>query len=144
MLDAGVAGAGDRCGVLAVTVLTSLDGTALAAAWGRDGGRTGGGAVDVRAEVLRLSGIAERAGAHGVVCGGREAAAVSARFGAGLHILVPGIRPAGVAADDQARAVSPPEAAAAGASYLVIGRAVTASPDPAAALADIRRALALA
>ena len=85
---AAVEGAGDRCGVLAVSVLTSLDAAALGAAWGRK-------TVDVRNEVLRLSDLAAHAGAHGLVCAGTEARAVRDRHGDALRLLVPGIRPAG-------------------------------------------------
>jgi orotidine-5'-phosphate decarboxylase len=116
-----------RCGVLAVTVLTSMDAAALGGAWGRVG-------VVVRDEVLRLAGLAADAGLHGVVCSGDEAAAVRGAHGARLARLVPGVRLAGGAAHDQARVVTPAEAAAAGATYVVLGRAVTAAPDPAAAM----------
>jgi orotidine-5'-phosphate decarboxylase len=63
-----------------------------------------------------------------VVCSGREAARVRDRYGAALATLVPGVRPAGAAAQDQARVVTPAEAAAAGARWVVLGRAVTAAP----------------
>lgn len=118
------------CGVLAVTVLTSLTAAAVAESWGR-------GEVEVAAEVLRLAGVAADAGAHGVVCSGAEAPLVRERFGAGLATLVPGIRMAGGAAHDQARVVTPEAAVAAGARYLVIGRAVTAAEDPARAMAAL-------
>ena len=135
MLEAAREGAGDRCGVLAVTVLTSLERAALAAAWGRDD-------LDVGREVLRLAGMAADAGLHGVVCSGQEAGAVREAFGERLAPLVPGIRLRGSGQDDQARVVTPGEAVRAGARYLVIGRAVTADPDPAGAmdrvLADMR------
>lgn len=141
MLEAAVEGAregapagGSACGVLAVTVLTSLSAAAVAESWGRDD-------VDVAVEVLRLADVASAAGAHGVVCSGEEAARVRQRHGPALATLVPGIRPAGVAAHDQARVVTPEAAAAAGARYLVIGRAVTGAGDPAAAMAAINRAL---
>ena len=88
----------------------------------------------VEAEVLRLAGVAAGAGAHGIVCSGHEVAAVRAAFGERLAPLVPGLRLAGGAAHDQARVVTPAAAAAAGARYLVLGRAVTATADPAAAM----------
>lgn len=134
MLDAAVEGAGPACGVLAVTVLTSLDGAALGEAWGRSIAR-------VEDEVLRLAELARAAGAHGIVCSGAEAAAVRAAYGNALELLVPGIRLAGGDAHDQARVVTPEAAVAAGASYLVLGRAVTAAGDPAAALAAVQAAL---
>jgi orotidine-5'-phosphate decarboxylase len=113
-----------------VTVLTSLDAGSLGAAWGRK-------VADVGAEVVRLAGIAAEGGAHGVVCSGAEAGAVKAAFGDELAILVPGIRRAGGDSHDQARVVTPAAAVAAGASYLVLGRAVTEAVDPAAELRGI-------
>lgn len=115
--------AGGGCRVLAVTVLTSLSAEAVADAWGR------GGRLDVEAEVLRLADASAEAGADGVVCGGSEARAVSERFGERLSILVPGVRAAGSGSQDQARVVTPREAAAAGARYVVVGRMVTGAAD---------------
>jgi orotidine-5'-phosphate decarboxylase len=89
--------------------------------------------VAVREEVLRLADLAASAGAYGLVCAGTEAAAVRARFGDALALLVPGVRPAGAGVHDQARVVTPREAAAAGATYVVVGRAITGSADPVAA-----------
>jgi len=127
MVEAAVEGAGAGCDVFAVTVLTSMDAGALAAATGRPRATVG-------EEVLRLAAIARDGGARGVVCSGREAAAVRERHGDTLQRLVPGIRFADGAAHDQARVVTPAWAAESGANYLVIGRAVTAAPDPAAAM----------
>jgi orotidine-5'-phosphate decarboxylase len=135
MLEAAVEGAGTRCGVMAVTVLTSLDRISLGDAWGRE-------VIDVGDEVLRLAGLARAAGAHGVVCSGAEAGAVSEAFGEGLAILVPGIRRAGGATHDQARVVTPGQAVVAGARYLVLGRAVTEAKDPGAELRSIREEMA--
>jgi len=133
MVGAAVDGAGSGCGVLAVTVLTSLDSASLGAAWGRE-------SVLVEHEVLRLAGIAAAAGAHGVVCSGHEVAAVRAAYPE-LAPLVPGIRLPGGAAHDQSRVSTPADAARAGARYLVLGRAVTAAPDMAAAMAAVAGAL---
>jgi orotidine-5'-phosphate decarboxylase len=80
-------------------------------------------------EILRLARLAADAGLHGVVCSGREAGAVRDAFPS-LATLVPGIRPAGGEAQDQARVVTPAAAAAAGATYVVLGRAVTQVADP--------------
>jgi orotidine-5'-phosphate decarboxylase len=134
MLDAAIEGAGQACGVLAVTVLTSLDAASLGEAWGRSIAR-------VEDEVLRLAELARAAGAHGIVCSGVEAAAVRAVYGNTLRLLIPGIRIAGGVAHDQARTVTPEAALAAGASYLVLGRAVTEASDPLEALTTVRRAL---
>ena len=130
MLGAAVEGAGAQdgtgCGVLAVTVLTSLTASDVEVAWGRP-------IASVADEVLRLAGVARAAGTFGVVCAGTEAAAVRVAHGAALRVLGPGGRAAGGAADDQSRVVTPAQAAAAGAAYVVLGRMVTAAPDPAAA-----------
>lgn len=123
MLAAAVDGAGDQCGILGVTVLTSLAPDELAQAWGR------GPWIDIRAEVLRLASLADSAGAHGVVCSGAELGAVVQRYPR-LAPLVPGVRPAGASANDQARVVTPDAAAEQGARYLIIGRAVTEAVDP--------------
>ncbi|HET7586003.1 MAG TPA: orotidine-5'-phosphate decarboxylase [Gemmatimonadaceae bacterium] len=140
MMEAAVEGAreggGDApCDVLAVTVLTSLDPIALEQALGRR-------VSSVADEVVRLGAIARAAGVAGVVCGGHEAVAVRAAYGESLRILVPGVRPAGAPRHDQARAVTPGEASLAGASWVVLGRAVTGAPEPRAALAAIVREMA--
>jgi orotidine-5'-phosphate decarboxylase len=134
MLDAAVEGAGNTCGVLAVTVLTSLDASSLGQAWGRP-------IAQIEEEVLRLAELARGAGAHGIVCSGAEAAVVRATYGNTLRLLVPGIRLAGGDAHDQARVVTPEAAVAAGATYLVLGRAVSEATDPREALATVKRAL---
>jgi orotidine-5'-phosphate decarboxylase len=140
MLEAAVAAAeGSECSVLAVTVLTSMSGTDIAGAWGRADHE-----LDVAAEVERLATIAAEAGAHGVVCSGREARLVHDRFGERLAVLVPGVRAAGGRADDQARVVTPAEAAAAGARYVVIGRIVTAAEDRCMAMDAVLAQLASA
>jgi len=135
MLRAAVDAGGSDCGILAVTVLTSLTADEIAGSWGRP-------TVDVSDEVLRLAELAAEAGAHGVVCSGREARAVRDRFGDRLAVLVPGVRAPGGAAQDQARVVTPSEAAAAGATYVVVGRMVTAASDRQAAMSAVRAELA--
>ena len=134
MVRAAVEGAGERTGVLAVTVLTSMD----AGEFGRTIGREVGA---LEPEVLRLAGIASAAGAHGVVCSGHECSAVRRVFGAALRPLVPGIRFSGGALHDQSRIVTPAAAAAAGAAYVVVGRAVTGDDDPAMAFDRVRQEL---
>ncbi len=135
MLDAAVEGAGNSCGVLAVTVLTSFTAASLGDAVGRP-------VASVEDEVMRLAEIARGAGAHGIVCSGAEAAMVRATYGNTLRLLVPGIRLAGGDEHDQARVVTPERAVAAGATYLVVGRAVTSAAEPREALAAVRRAIA--
>lgn len=125
-------GGAPRMKILAVTVLTSLDAAALA--------ETGvaGGPVQ---QVLRLARLAVAAGADGLVCSPREVAPLRGALGDGPALVVPGVRPAGSAADDQARTATPEEMAAAGADYVVVGRPITKAADPGAAAAAIARAL---
>ena len=119
---------GDRPLVIAVTVLTSLDEAALEAM-----------GVDrpVPELVVRLARLAQDCGLDGVVASPREILAIRAACGADFLIVTPGVRPAGAATHDQARVATPAAAVQDGADYLVIGRAATAAPDPAAALAAI-------
>jgi len=121
MLRAAVEAAGD-CRVFAVTVLTSLDGPAVAAAWGRD-------RVEMSREVVRLATLARDAGVTGVVASGHEVGAIRAALGPEFQVLVPGIRLAQTAASDQRRVVTPARARVLGASYVVVGRTVTSAPD---------------
>lgn len=130
MIEAAVEGAGDRCGVLGVTILTSLDAASLRSAWGRK-------TLEVYGEVLRLAGDCAAAGAHGVVCSGLEAKKIGAKYGDTLKLLIPGIRAAGGRVDDQKRSVTAHEAGKAGASYIVLGRIVTQAKDPASELRSI-------
>lgn len=109
--------------VLAVTVLTSLDDADLNMLGLR------GGVLD---EVLRLAALALSNSCHGVVASAQEASALREEFGRDFTIVTPGVRPAGSGSDDQARIVTPAEAIAAGASYIVVGRPITEAPDPAA------------
>jgi len=119
------------CRVFAVTLLTSLDAAGIARIWGRSE------PLDVDTEVVRLAEIAKAGGAAGIVCSGREARAVKARFGGSLELLIPGIRLAGGATHDQSRTATPAEAVAAGADYVVVGRAVTSAADRAGAMRQI-------
>jgi orotidine-5'-phosphate decarboxylase len=125
--------AGSATKLLAVTVLTSLDEAALHS-------------VGVEAapleQVLRLGRLAVAAGAHGLVCSAHEVAALRDALGAGPVLVVPGIRPAGAALGDQARTMTPREAVAAGADYIVVGRPITGAADPAVAAAEIAAEIA--
>lgn len=116
--------------IYAVTVLTSFDSAGLGEAWGRS-------ISDVRPEVLRLARTAAEAGVQGIVCSGAEASAVRDEFGGRMATLVPGIRMSGGDAQDQARVVTPGEAARAGAKYIILGRAVTAAKSPRDAMAEV-------
>jgi orotidine-5'-phosphate decarboxylase len=135
---AASAGAGPRCRVLAVSVLTSLDVPSLAEAWGRPD------AIEMQTEVVRLARLAQSAGIDGVVCSALEASAVRRTLGGGLDLLVPGIRLAGTSADDQVRVATPAAAVEAGATYLVLGRAVTEAADPREAMSAAIAQLAAA
>lgn len=110
--------------VLAVTILTSMDDSALA-----DVGYRGGSADSV----LRLAALTQEAGLAGIVCSAHEIAAVRRECGPDFVLMVPGIRPAGTDINDQKRVMTPAEALAAGATHLVIGRPITGANDPGAA-----------
>lgn len=114
--------------VIAVTVLTSLDDDDLAAT-GQQG--------PASAQVTRLAALARECGLDGVVCSAREIDAVRAICGKDFTLVVPGIRPAGAAAGNQKRTMTPREAIEAGADWLVIGRPITGAPDPVAAAREI-------
>jgi len=131
-LAAAAAGAG-RPRLLAVTVLTSLDAAALAAT---------GVADSPSQQVLRLGRLALAAGADGLVCSPHEVVLLRDALGEAPILVVPGIRPAGAAAGDQARTMTPEQAVTAGADWIVVGRPITAAPDPAAAAAAIATAIA--
>ncbi len=119
--------------LLAVTVLTSLDAAALAET-GVAGGTT--------QQVLRLARLAMSAGADGLVCSPREVSVLRDALGDTPALVVPGIRPEGADRGDQARTMTPQEAVAAGADWIVVGRPITAAPHPAAAAAAIAAAIA--
>jgi orotidine-5'-phosphate decarboxylase len=91
------------------------------------------------AAVPALAKRAEAAGASGIVCAGDQIAAVREVVGSAMSVVVPGIRPATAAKQDQARVVTPAQAVRSGADLLVVGRPVTAAADPLAALDGIRR-----
>jgi len=75
------------------------------------------------------------------VCSAQEAASLRAACGPDFTLVTPGIRPAGTASHDQARTATPERAVAAGADYLVIGRAITQAADPRQALDAINAAV---
>ncbi len=108
--------------LMGVTILTSIDQAALHDELGI-GLRMG-------AEVKHLAGLARRAGLDGVVASPEDAYMIRSRFGRDFLIITPGIRLSRTAPDDQKRTLTPQEAFRRGADYIVIGRAVTARPDP--------------
>ena len=128
MLRAAQGAAGDL-GLVGVTVLTSHGADGYAAAVDRS-------SVDLAAEVSRLAGAAAEAGLRGVVCSPAEIAVVRPILPPAAWVVVPGIRRAIDAAGDQVRIATPREAAAAGATHLVVGRPITQAPNPAAVLAE--------
>jgi orotidine-5'-phosphate decarboxylase len=116
--------------LIAVTVLTSLRDADL-----HEVGFAGG----VVESVDRLARLTRECGLDGVVCSAQEAPRIRDAVGSDFVLVTPGIRLANAAADDQARIVTPIEAVRHGAHYLVIGRPITQSPDPAATLDAIRQ-----
>ncbi len=122
----------DRPLVLGVTVLTSLDDADLVEIGQQ------GSAAEV---VVRLAKLAKASGLDGVVCSPREITILRKACGPDFALVVPGIRPSWAASGDQKRVMTPAEAVAAGADYLVIGRPITGDPDPASAAKRIRAEL---
>lgn len=131
MLAAAKAAAPASTKIVAVTVLTSLDDTDLAAA-----GVTGSPSD----QVARLALLARESGVDGVVCSGAEVAGLRRLWSNGFFV-VPGVRPPGADVADQKRVVTPRQAVDDGASVLVIGRPITGAPDPRRAIMDIAASL---
>ncbi|WP_437612774.1 orotidine-5'-phosphate decarboxylase [Erwinia sp. V71] len=118
--------------LIAVTVLTSMDETDL-----RDIG------IDLSPadHAERLARLTRDCGLDGVVCSAQEAVRFKTALGQPFKLVTPGIRPAGSAADDQRRIMTPQQAQQAGVDYMVIGRPVTQSADPAQTLQSILASL---
>ena len=119
--------------VLAVTVLTSLDGAALSQV-GLD--------PDVSRQVRRLANVANQAGLRGLVCSPREVSELRQMLPASTQLVIPGIRSQTAPADDQKRTLTAREALALGANWLVIGRPICAAADPRAAAEQILKEIA--
>lgn len=117
--------------ILGVTVLTSVDDETLSSV----------GQPAAAAQVERLAGLALGAGAGGLVCAATDLRALRAVVGEDVAVVTPGIRPAGVATHDQKRVTTPAAAMAAGATWIVLGRAITGAEDPAAAAAAVHAAV---
>jgi len=132
MVRAAVAAAAEfgtaRPLILGVTMLTSLDDDDLAAIGITESSDT---------YVQRMATLARDCGVDGVICSPREISDLRQQFGADFKLVVPGIRLAGARSDDQKRVMTPADALAAGADYLVIGRAITAAAAPAETAAAI-------
>ncbi len=114
--------------LLAVTVLTSMDANELAGT---------GITASPADQVLRLARLAQASGIDGMVCSAEEVARLRQETGPNTLLVIPGIRPAGSAVEDQRRIATPAQAIAAGASMLVVGRPITRATDPAAAAQSI-------
>ena len=116
--------------LIAVTVLTSMDAAALA--------ESGVEANHVEQQVARLARLAAESGLDGVVASSHEIRVVREAAGRGGFLVVtPGVRPASVSHDDQKRVMTPAEAVAAGADFVVIGRAILRAADPLRAARDV-------
>ena len=134
MIEAAVAGirsTGGTTRVVAVTILTSLDAASVPPGFEQP--------FVTERVVAKLLALAEEAGAAGIVCAPTDLAPVRRLHGRPFFSVTPGIRPAGSPTQDQARVSTITDAVREGASLIVLGRAVTAAPDPAAALAAARR-----
>lgn len=116
---------GSRLEILAVTVLTSLDEKDLPRLGFREG-------FSLKQLAVERAALAKDGGCAGIVCSGKEVAAIRERCGGGFKIVVPGIRPAwsAVGQDDQARIATPRDAIAGGADYIVVGRPIRDAADP--------------
>jgi len=123
--------------LLAVTVLTSMDAQTL---------NSINVSVTPEEQVVHLARLVQQAGLDGVVASPQEIKKIRAACGPDFVILTPGIRPSGADANDQKRTATPGQAVQDGADYLVIGRPITAAPDPVAAakaiLAEMEEAYA--
>ncbi|WP_117234405.1 orotidine-5'-phosphate decarboxylase [Vibrio maerlii] len=122
----------DRPLLIGVTVLTSMEQADLAGI-GLD--------VQPQEQVMRLANLTKNAGLDGVVCSAQESSLLKSALGQEFKLVTPGIRPAGSAAGDQKRIMTPYDAIQAGSDYLVIGRPITQAADPAQVLADINATL---
>jgi len=134
MLAEAARAAGPDIAVVGVTVLTSHDAAELEGVLGR-------GVPDVGFEAERLARTALQAGLRGVVASGQEVGLLREALGPDPWIVVPGIRAAGEAADDQIRTIEPREAVGRGATHLVVGRPITGAKDPVVAYQRLVEAL---
>lgn len=119
--------------VIGVTILTSLSDDDLAEV---------GMSSSTADQAIRLAVLAKESGLDGVVCSPLEAARIRSECGSNFKLITPGVRPEWAAANDQKRIMTPEQAIAEGADYLVVGRPITAADDPSAAAQRIATALA--
>lgn len=122
----------DRPLLIGVTVLTSMEQSDLQ-----------GIGIDrlPQEQVITLATLTKNAGLDGVVCSAQEASLLKSQLGKEFKLVTPGIRPAGSAAGDQRRIMTPYDAVQAGSDYLVIGRPITQAANPAQVLLDINATL---
>jgi orotidine-5'-phosphate decarboxylase len=128
----GVARSGQQPLLIAVTVLTSMNQSALKQIGVQD---------ELQNQVLRLAKLTKESGLDGVVCSAQEAEILRKSLGPDFCLVTPGIRPKSASLDDQSRVVTPAQAIALGASYLVIGRPITKAENPLLALNAIHQEL---
>lgn len=132
MIEAAVASLPDTK-ITAVTILTSLSAEDLDRL---------GIIGPPRDAVVRLATEAVAAGARAIVCSPQEVGLVRAAVDRSITLITPGVRPAGAAADDQARTATPQGAFAAGANMIVVGRPITGADDPGGAAAAVAASIA--
>lgn len=120
--------------LIAVTVLTSMEARDLSGI---------GIECTVEEQVMKLARLVHNCGLDGIVCSAQEASLMRTEFGSKFCLVTPGIRLNASPSDDQRRTLSPSAAIAAGSSYLVIGRPITQSPDPADTCKSIIQTLLL-
>ena len=120
--------------LIAVTVLTSMDQEQLQ--------KTGMAVTEPQAQVKYLAALTAASGLDGVVCSAQEAVLLKQEFGSDFLLVTPGIRPQGSFQGDQARVMTPEQAAAAGIDYIVVGRPITQAENPLAVIEQINQSLA--
>lgn len=132
MMKAAKAACPSETKLLAVTILTSLDETAITEVGYKE---------NVRERVVQMAKLTQESGLDGVVCSSHEIEAIREVCGKDFVLMVPGIRPAGSDIGDQARIMTPKEAMDKGATHLVIGRPISQADDPAKAAKEIMASL---
>jgi orotidine-5'-phosphate decarboxylase len=125
MLEAAVEARSPNLSLLGVTVLTSSTPETLSETGVNSG---------IEEQVLRLAQLGQEAGIDGLITSPQEVRILRERLGDEIKLITPGVRPSWAAANDQKRFATPSEALKSGADYLVIGRPITADPDPRAAV----------
>jgi orotidine-5'-phosphate decarboxylase len=121
MLEAAAKARSPNLSLLGVTVLTSATPETLSETGVNSG---------IKEQVLRLADLGKRSGIDGLITSPHEVGILRARLGDEIMLITPGVRPNWAAANDQKRFATPSEALKSGADYLVIGRPITAAPDP--------------